>query len=800
MRHRILALATLIAAAALVGRPLRAADSAEGWMFMVHQSGGAVYQRYIVLPTAGTYRFRTYNLPTGMDTVLHVWNLATNQWMASNDDVAFAGSCGLLPPFPESLGSCVQLTVAGMTPVMVTVHRFANTTPAVSPCTFEAGRVGHAPLVSESIMPGGDVTRTFADPYTSHKVAWVQDDVFQFAFAGEGLHDSADTGLLRPLILLLSATTKLDNYDAHALPFADYGSGIWGQPNVRARASAGSVSPAIVVGRNYWTDCDLEAAGCGDGTGYYFRNDYLRHDADHDSLGDSLESYLGTEPENADSDFDGLRDDLEVVGGCAFYGCQPSSSDAINLRTYGGTPRTKDYFMQVDWMMANNPPASPPFAMPDLLSALEKVRETFASEASATDVAKPPIHMVFDRGQFAGLGGEPVQAHSIPYQTVMCASREAAPECLATASPWCAQANTFCDQTKPPECEDLQICSLLHHCVPKGCTGSCAQLPALHGPVPYTLEEVVRGGVGTRFLMPRNRRGLFAELFIRAQGTDSGNCGEPPSYESETACASYAFSGCKDFFPPVIVTFSVPAYPVHPAILFHEIGHTLGLNDTYGLPNHISNMDNGFDAAYVDKVGHLDYSSGNREVLRQWVPMDSPCADVSTCGDAAHFACLDGHCMRGGLDKTVGIGNLFAAGGNNYYDNQGYQLGMLKCMTNNRGTNGGIGPVPVLGWNETHPASIDWDKKGQETSTGVGANFFETCPGWDAGPTTTIFDVDEWATVTGMWGFRFFGMEWNRFVDPSWLEVPICSEDEQISCPISSPPYTCLRGICHRPN
>jgi hypothetical protein len=164
-------------------------------------------------------------------------------------------------------------------------------------------------------------------------------------------------------------------------------------------------------------------------------------------------------------------------------------------------------------------------------------------------------------------------------------------------------------------------------------------------------------------------------------------------------------------------------------------------------------------------------------------------------------------CVVPGLDEKIGIGNLFASGGNNYFTNKAYQLGFLVCMSNSAvvdgvAYNGGVGPAPIWAFEQTYPANIDWNKNGElEIGSLVTADFFEPmiCP--DFATVTrveTYEDPDEWGRVSGDDGFQKYGLRAYSNPEPvKRFGTLICSADEQIACPVLNPPRECLAGVCY---
>ncbi|MBM4386419.1 MAG: hypothetical protein FJ088_01695, partial [Deltaproteobacteria bacterium] len=271
-----------------------AATSSNGWAFTIDSSAGSVYQKYVYITSSDFYRFRTYNLSQGMDTVLHVYNLNTNQWIGSNDDVA-NGNCGLNPPYPDSYGSCKVIYINSSTSIMVFVHRYSNSNTGSAVFELKSGAGSGSTIVSETIFPRGDITRTYSG---GNKITWAANDTFQYAFKMGGL--------LYPLVLVAKNTEEPFKWSQSTTPFGS--GGIWGQPNILLdSASDSNKNPAYIVGTNSSAQCYFYPSRCGDGTAKYYKNDYLLIDSDSDKIGNGLESALGTNITQADTDGDGIR-------------------------------------------------------------------------------------------------------------------------------------------------------------------------------------------------------------------------------------------------------------------------------------------------------------------------------------------------------------------------------------------------------------------------------------------------------------------------------------------------------------
>ncbi|GMV44138.1 MAG: hypothetical protein AMXMBFR64_58540 [Myxococcales bacterium] len=423
------------------GNDAQAATANDDRVFHVEHAG-RIYTKLVAINSTATWRFRTSGATGGLDTVLHVWNRSTGAWIRSNDDVA-GGNCTDLFPTSE-LTSCRDISLTSGTTVIVFVHRRSNATTGT--CLFEAGVKNGTPVVSETIEPGGDITRrwTITDP-----IEWDEGDKLQLAYTAVRPLPNQDIwthGMLLPGVLALAGTEKLYGYAlSGTAPFGDpsIDPGIWGQPALPLAASSSSITPypsgtfafGYVVGHSYW-DTSLY----GNGTVTLYRNDVAisGRDPDHDYLGTELEMALGTCWEDTecpdgnpkDTDGDGLRDDWETIGGCTFYGCEAHTSDAINLAYYGGDPLVQNGFFQVDWPQIGDQEVD---AFGRLAPALAQIAAAYGREMASTGASKSPIKLFFDYGQLAqgGTGG-----NIGPENPNFCIAMEPHRECTAlTAFP-----------------------------------------------------------------------------------------------------------------------------------------------------------------------------------------------------------------------------------------------------------------------------------------------------------------------------------------------------------------------------
>lgn len=461
------------------GNDAQAATANDDRVFHVEHAG-RIYTKLVAINSTATWRFRTSGATGGLDTVLHVWNRSTGAWIRSNDDVA-GGNCTDLFPTSE-LTSCRDISLTSGTTVVVFVHRKSNAT--TGSCLFEAGVKNGTPVVSETIEPGGDVTRrwTVTDP-----IEWEAGDKLQLAYTAVRPLPNQDVwthGMLLPGVLALAGTEKLYGYAlSGTAPFGDpsINPGIWGQPALPLAASSSSITPypsgtfafGYVVGHSYW-DTSLY----GNGTVTLYRNDVAisGRDPDHDYLGTELEIALGTCWEDTecpdgnpkDTDGDGLRDDWETVGGCTFYGCESYTSDAINLAYYGDDPLVQNAFVQVDWPLIGDQEVD---VFGRLAPALAQVVAAYGSDTATTGAAKSPIKLFFDYGQLAqgGTGG-----NVGPENPDFCLGMSSRSECAPLILPPCQPPDPI---PNPPPGTCAGNCEVLHD--PLGycfCHESCFEL------------------------------------------------------------------------------------------------------------------------------------------------------------------------------------------------------------------------------------------------------------------------------------------------------------------------------------
>ncbi|GMV43069.1 MAG: hypothetical protein AMXMBFR64_47850 [Myxococcales bacterium] len=659
----------------------RAATANDDRVFHV-EDAGRIYFKLVYINSTATWRFRTSQATGGLDTVLHVWNRSTGAWIRSNDDVA-GGNCTDLFPTSE-LTSCRDISLTSGTTVIVFVHRKSNATSGS--CLFEAGVKNGTPVVSETIEPGGDVTRrwTVNDP-----IEWEADDKLQLAYTAVRPVPNEDIwthGMLLPGVLALAGTEKLYGYAlSSTAPFGDpsVNPGIWGQPALPLAASSSSITAypsgtfafGYVVGHSYW-DTNLY----GNGTVTLYRNDVAisGRDPDHDYLGTELEVALGTcwdesecpDANPKDTDGDGLRDDWETVGGCTFYGCDPYTSDAINLAYYGGDPLIQNGFFQVDWPQIGELEVD---VFGRLAPSLAQIVAAYGSETATTGAAKSPIKLFFDYGQLAqgGTGGnigpenpnfciamEPraeCESYAIEpcptvvledpppgscegrcverdhYETCYCdmfavsagdACADICEQCPEACAPYeqCTGGGTVCEEFDPPwgrlcvpttDC-DVQGCpggtycteafaGGPKRCVPANCLNPCDTYALVHQDyfgdeatlTPYNMQQVMRGDPSQPYaFVPRNRRGIFGEVWLQNEfpGEGASGVGETMFSDYSSCClleqgCDDPYPGCKDLFPGWVAlyqpwvafgaswwdeaTFRVRA--------FHELGHIFGL-------------------------------------------------------------------------------------------------------------------------------------------------------------------------------------------------------------------------------
>lgn len=284
-----------------------------------------------------------------------------------------------------------------------------------------------------------------------------------------------------------------------------------------------------------------------------------------------------------------------------------------------------------------------------------------------------------------------------------------------------------------------------------------------------------------------------------------------------------------------------PGTPVDwTSTVFHELGHILGLQDGVvefvsgaechwdtdcawpqrcvgsqcahstwqNVPNHVSSM-NYYFLHRVDAVGHIDFSSGVRPRVEPFTVVASSCEDPA-CPDYGDPGCplppgrnppggkcclVDGdwptaphYCVGPGLREDVGIGNLYDRRGNDYLANRLFQLGEMKCMTNEVGHAQGIGPAPVR-LLEQDPG-IDWNKNGVEDPTQVGGFVREPGHCYGGQNVHEYVDVNEWDIA---WGGGFDHIGVREVPALAVVGTPLCSAIEAVECP---PGFECKHGEC----
>ena len=210
------------------------------------------------------------------------------------------------------------------------------------------------------------------------------------------------------------------------------------------------------------------------------------------------------------------------------------------------------------------------------------------------------------------------------------------------------------------------------------------------------------------------------------------------------------------------------------------------------LPNHVSSMSGAYGV--VDTEGHIDYSSGLRptlQIMQDVGPCDAACVAVGDpdCKLPPELAggllppdpcCYADRCVDGGLNESVGIGDLYGTGGNDYSLNRDFQLSSI-C-------GGGVSPIhPLL-----DDAGIDWDDDGLEDAAPVARALLEGPNCNSSGPGDGYFraipDIDEWSFIDEL-GFQFFGINLLFSIGSNGY----CGTAEGVSCP---PGYACERGFC----
>ena len=148
------------------------------------------------------------------------------------------------------------------------------------------------------------------------------------------------------------------------------------------------------------------------------------------------------------------------------------------------------------------------------------------------------------------------------------------------------------------------------------------------------------------------------------------------------------------------------------------------------------------------------------------------------------------YCVAPGLHESIGIGDNYGRGGNDYKENRKHQLGTMHCMTNAVGFESGVGPAPV--YPDLENPAIDWNRNGQADVGLVGALIAEPGRCGVSGPPSVhrYHDISEWDIVDDG-GFEHMGVR--EMPGMSGIGTPLCSTEEQVDCPFG---YECVYGEC----